>query len=252
VDLHFAREHDLLELARARSARPRARPPLVVLGRHRARHLKAPGRRRVEQRQRASAQLRHAALQAREQLLGGVVGRASAASVSHRRLAARSLRTSATSGTVSDAGSKPAQCGAAPPSGGEREAAQCHRTPTHASAAGSSAGSDTAAADSARQRSATTRSAPRPRLQARASPSAASAARPRSGCSNTNQRSPGRREAHTTAEGSTSRATGSEIVASTSPPARARAAPLQRQPRRQPRASSALNAKVWSAPVGLW
>ena len=47
---------------------------LVVLGRHRAGHLEAPGGRGVEQRQRRRSQLCHASREPREQLLGHVVG----------------------------------------------------------------------------------------------------------------------------------------------------------------------------------
>ena len=53
----------------------------------------------------------------------------------------RSLRTSATSGTVSDAGEKPCQCGEEPPSGANAKPP----TASGPAPAGSSAGSDTAA-----------------------------------------------------------------------------------------------------------
>ena len=108
--------------------------------------------------------------------------------------------------------------------GGEREAADRHRP----AAGRPPPGSVTAAAASARQRSATVakRSGP-PASQSYGLPSPASAAWPRSGCSKANHCSPGRREAHTTAVGSTSAGSASEIVASVSRPA-ARAARAHR------------------------
>ena len=155
----LAGEHDLLELAgadpldRARDRR------LVVLGRHRADDDAArPDRRRVEQRQRRRCAARPArALQ-----------RAPAAPRARRRArrarrgsgARRSpRRASATSGTISEAGAKPAQCGAAPPSAANAKPP----TATEPGAGGPSAGSrDGAARASSRQRAATApkRSAP--------------------------------------------------------------------------------------------
>ena len=75
VHLDLARQHDLLELARADPLDGARHGPLVVLGRHRADDAVAARRRRVEQRQRRRAQLARAAPDAREQVLGGVVGR---------------------------------------------------------------------------------------------------------------------------------------------------------------------------------
>jgi len=145
-------------------------------------------------------------------------GQASVASV--RRTAgfpARWKRDSVTSGTTSEAGAKPAQCGERPPSSANA------KPPT---AMGPSPGrvlapSPTAAADSSRQRCASVAKRPGPAVSSTsASPSPASAARARSGCSNANQASPGRREQHATAVGSTSAASGSEQVASVRAPLR--------------------------------
>ena len=61
MNLHFAGQHDLLDLPAAISSHGAADRRLVVLGRHRARHLKAPDRRRVEQWQRRPSATRQGA-----------------------------------------------------------------------------------------------------------------------------------------------------------------------------------------------
>ena len=115
VDGDLAREHDLLERARA-DPLDRARDRLdVVLGRRDAGDPEAPGGRGIEQRQlvRRAARPR---------------GRPSARRAPRARRRARRApatvrqtsplrRASATSGTTSAPAPKPAQCGAAPPSG---------------------------------------------------------------------------------------------------------------------------------------
>ena len=66
-----------------------------------------------------------ARLEPREQVLGGVVGRGQRGE--RQRAPRRRARASATSGTCSDAGAKPAQCGARAAVGREREAADGHQ-----------------------------------------------------------------------------------------------------------------------------
>ncbi len=211
------------------SSTARATARLVVLGRHRARDPVAPGGRGVEQRQRARAQLPQAPLQAGQQLLGRVVGRGERGEGQAHTTLPHVLVTGQRHLWHDQRGRLEAAPRAArrrrPGRTRSRPRRSAHPTRRAPSRAGSPGGSQTAAAASARQRSATVakRSGPRAdRLVT--SPSAASAARPRSGCSNTNHGSPGRREAHTTALGSTSGSQRRVSVASVGARCAARAA----------------------------
>lgn len=122
------------------------------------------------------------------------------------------LRTSAISGTTSEAGSNPSQAGAPPPSGANA------KPPT---ATGAPGPSTCASATSARQAATVLPKRPAPLAVIRVtSPSAAIAAPSRSGCSKQNQGSPGRREANASALGSSSPASGSVKEQSRGPPLR--------------------------------
>ncbi len=227
MHLHFTGEHDLLDLLRPDHLHRSRDRRFVVLGGHRAREQKAPGRRRVQHGQPTRLELLQAPVQAREQVLGCHRRGERRQREPHNRVcpagggADRPLRFArparSTSGTVSDAGSKPAQCGAEPPSAANAKPP----TATGPPPSGSSVGSATAAAETSRQRSATVAKRSGPAAwKLIASPSPATAERPRSGCSNTNHCSSARREPHTTADGSTSSGTGREIVASVAEPLR--------------------------------
>ena len=176
----FAREHDLLQLARADQLDGARDRRLVVLGRHRAGDLEAAGRARVEQRQRRARAARRGAPRAAR-----AAPRRSSSGRSERRRASADAspprRASATSGTISDAGAKPAQCGAAPPSGANAKPP----TATGAGAGGPSRGSR----DGLGRERAPALGDAREAVAARAprspptAPSAASATPSRSGCS---------------------------------------------------------------------
>ena len=74
MDLHFAREHDLLKLPGADQLDRASDRRLVVLGWHRAREQKAPRRRRIEQGQPGAMQLKQPPVHARLELLADVIG----------------------------------------------------------------------------------------------------------------------------------------------------------------------------------
>ena len=156
-----ARAPALRARARSSPARPRAISSTArataaskCSGRHRAGHLKAPGRRRVEQRQRPLAQLAHARAQAREQLLGGVVGRGQRRQrQAHARRPPRSTRRSVDLGDDQRRRREALPVRRRAAVGREREAA--HRDRPAAVGPVARRRRRPRAADSARQRSAT-------------------------------------------------------------------------------------------------
>ena len=156
VDLHLAREHDLLELAGANPLhRPRHRL-LVVRRGHRAEHLVLPRRRRVEHRQRRRAQLRQTRRHARLEIRRDVIGRHFDVTVSATRSPLR----------ASEARAPPARPGRSRPTAATRRRrarTQTRRARAGPSPAGASGASASAAAATADQRLATVskRSSPR-------------------------------------------------------------------------------------------
>ncbi len=195
--------------ARARSSHPPRADQLdgardrllVVLGRHRAEHLEAARRRRVEQRQRRRRAARRRARAARRAAPRRRRRAATSAHSVSAALARPRRATRLTSGTTRQAGAEAAPVRRLRRRRARREAADGDRP----GGCGPSAGS-----------------AQRPRRQLapalgelakRCSPRGAAArpprrgrrarAPPRSGCSKQNHGSPGRREAQTTAAGST-------------------------------------------------
>ena len=144
VDLHFAREHDLLDAARRDQLDRSGHRRLVVLGRHRAGDLKAPDRRGVEQRQRTRAQLAEAPSDSRQQILRGVIRlrRAPPASCAPpARPRARGARAPARARSATPARSPPSAA-TQPPSGAKAKPPTASGPPPP----GSSEGSLTAAA----------------------------------------------------------------------------------------------------------
>ena len=148
VDLHLAREHDLLQRARADALDGARDRGLVVLGRGARRDDVAPDRIGVEQRQRRRAQLARDGRSTPASSPSAVSSAwTSAATVSWT---SSPVRARDTSGTCSEAGAKPAQCGLSPPSGANAKPPVAIRPAPRPSAPSLSA-----AAASARQRAAT-------------------------------------------------------------------------------------------------
>jgi hypothetical protein len=181
----------------SRSARPRAPPP--------PRSARAPSRRRpcgarsggVEQRQGSLAQAGEALLdraRSRSALVRPTRERATVHQTSSPR------RTIATSGTTSDAGAKRRPVRRAAAVGGEGEAAAGDQSAAGGPRGGSRQARSTSVAPA--RRGALEAQVPRSSSVTTA-PSAASAERSRSGCSKHIHGSPARREASTTALGST-------------------------------------------------
>ena len=228
VDLHLAREDDLVQRPGADALdRPRHRG-LVVLGRHRADHAVAPGRVGVEQRQRRAAQRAPRARRSRAaSASASSSGAATAASVS---VTCSPRRASATSGTCSDAGSKPAQCGVEPPSGAKAKPPTATGPPVLARRVGQQLAPARGDAPEAPRRRGR-----RARRRDRRWP--ARSGRDRGARSRTSPR-PGRREATATAVGSTVGASATVIATRHSPERRARRTPSPARARRSSRSPS--------------
>ena len=253
MDLHLAGQHHLLDLSPLDLRAPHSRPPPRNARRHRARDLVAPRGRGIEQRQRL---VRSSAKRRSKRAINSSArssGPAIAASVN--RTSPRSflfcrrdpLLLSATSGTISDAGSKPGPVRRVTSLGRERKPAHGDRPDTGSlRGIGHRSRPIVSAIDPPPPRSGSGPEA----LRCATSPSAASAARRRSGCSNTNHASSSRREAQTTALGidlwRERQADRRQRLLATSPRA------LDRQLRRSSSRSRALLAQRKRAPLTSW
>ena len=239
LDGHLAREHDLLERARADALDGARDGRLVVLGRRDGVDPEAAGGRRVEQRQRREPQRRGAGAQALGELLRHVVRRRERGEREPDVVAAARQR---------DLRARPGRRPRSPTSAARarrRARRRSRRARRGRRRAGRPARRRRRPRVSSRQAAATCVKRSGPDAVSRVTvPSAASAEPSRSGCSKQNQSSPGARDAKTTALGSTSAPTRSVWPSSTGRPAR-----RARRTARSQRASSA-GASTASPPPG--
>ncbi len=243
VHLDLAREHDLLQIARADRLGGAGDRRLEMLGRHAARDLKATRGGGIEQRQRRVRELLQATAREPPSSSSAVSsGWARAASVRRTRrspswlLARKRHLGNDQRGRLEAA---PRRRAATVGSEGKATDGDGATASLLARRVGHRLRRERAPAVGDRDKTIGTGvlDADRPR------PSPASAAPPRSGCSKTNHGSPARREAQTTADGSTSPESAQVIVASVGrPERRARcSARSSRAPRRSRSASLSVN-----------
>ena len=201
VDVDLARQHDLLELPGADPLDAPADRRLVVRGRHRADHLVVTDRGRDRAAAAAALAARPAAAATRA-ATSATVSSGSTSSI-HREPRAPVRRASDTSGTINEAGANPSTCGRPRR---RRSQTRIPRAPPGPARRAVAVVGERRRGQRPPARRHARRSAQRPSASsARTRPSAATAVPSRSGCSRQNHGSPGRREAATTALGSSRR-----------------------------------------------